>query len=84
MKTEEDILQAGDAGPYGELAAKNNPQDLVIVYIPALSLCLKRAETHKGRNLSSQEIDGIKAKMPAMAVPRDIAEAVISDRGGIE
>ena len=74
----------GAVASHAELSILDNPQDLVLVYMPAISLILERAIEIKGGALSDDEIQRIRAASLVQALPRDVADAVISERGGLE
>ena len=78
------ILQVGEVGPYVELSAKNNPNDLTLVYIPAITLLLERAKEINGKELSETQIQKIRSKADVMALQKDVAINVVKERGGIE
>ena len=78
-----DLLKVGDVGTYESLIAKSHPQELSLVYFPALTLMLHRATELKGRPLSQTEEDRITRGAEVMALPVNVADATIQDRGGI-
>lgn len=75
------MLKIGDTGPFGELMAKENPEGLVVFYIPGIEPMLNRAEELKGMSLSDSEIERIRNGAPAIAASREVATATIKDRG---
>lgn len=77
-------LEVGDTGPFESLSAKGNPKSLVLVYMPALSALLARAEELKGKVLSDTEIQRIKNGAQVIAVPKEVADATIENRSGVE
>ena len=79
-----DVLKVGDVGSYEAQAKKQNPDKLALVYVPALTLLLQRAEQLKGTLLSTAEVGRISAQAEAVAMPQAVAEGVIRDRGGIK
>ena len=80
----DNVLQAGEEGSYSSLASKENPDNLRIVYIPALDLMLKRAEQLKNKLLSKSEKEKISKSAPAVAMVAELAEQLIAERGGLE
>lgn len=56
-------------------------QDLVIVFIPALSPLLLEAENLKGSALTNDEVVRIRDNAVCVAVPRDVARAITESRG---
>ena len=84
MSAEEGVLEVAAVASHAELSILDNPQDLELVYMPAISLILERAIEIKGGALSDDEIQRIRAASLVQALPRDVADAVISERGGLE
>ncbi len=76
-------LQVGDVGSYESLSGKPNPEELVIIYMPSLAAFIERATELKGSELSESELHRISQVAQAMALPQDVAEKTIADRGGI-
>ena len=68
-------------GPYAELIVRDNPDDLVIVFMPSLYSWLSRAEESKGSALSPIEVTRIRDRAPAIAVTAEQVEKLNADRG---
>lgn len=68
-------LTAGETGGFGELAAKDNPELLVVSYIPPIEAMLERARQLKGKELSPTEVERIRNDAPAIALPPLVHEA---------
>ena len=77
-----EALKVGDVGPHSEQAAKSNPDKLVLVYIPSLSALLARAAELKGKPLSESETQRIASHAEVVAMPKEVAESVLQQRGG--
>ena len=77
-----ETLKVGDVGPQVEQSAKSNPDKLVLVYIPALSALLARAAELKGKPLSESEIQRIARHAEVVAMPKEVADSVLRQRGG--
>ena len=75
------MLKVGDKGSYIELAEKDNPENLVVFYIPGIEPMLMRAKELKGKELSPAEIERIRNNAPAVAATQEVAEATIRNRG---
>lgn len=75
------VLRVGDTGPYAILATKQNPQGLSLVYVPGLMALHGRAAQLKGRPLSEPELKRIADEAEAIAVPGEVAEKTIAERG---
>jgi hypothetical protein len=77
-----ETLKVGDVGSQSVQAAKSNPEKLVLVYIPSLSALLARAVELKGKPLSESEIHRISSQAEVVAMPKEVAESVLQQRGG--
>lgn len=69
------VLKVGDAGTRSELAARQNPDHLVLLHNPGLSALLARAESLAGSTLTDSEKRRIADGAPPVAVPKEVAEA---------
>jgi hypothetical protein len=79
--SEPPVLRVGDTGPYAILTTKQNPQGLSLVYVSGLLALHGRAEQLKGRPLSEPGLKRIADEAEAIAVPWEVAEKTIADRG---
>lgn len=77
-----ETLKVGDVGSQSVQVAKSNPDKLVLVYIPSLSALLGRATELKGEPLSESEIQRISSRAEVVAMQKEVAEAVLQQRGG--
>lgn len=77
-----ETLKVGDVGSQSVQVAKSNPDKLVLVYIPSLSALLGRATELKGKPLSESEIQRISSRAEVVAMQKEVAEAVLQQRGG--
>jgi len=75
------ILRPGDAGSFGGLSAKDNPDGLALVYVPGLAALLERAKQLKGSELSEEESARIAEHANVMAVTPEMAKETIESRG---
>jgi hypothetical protein len=64
-----------------ELMGRDNPNGLVVVFMPSLYSWLKRAEQSKGDALSETEVVRIRDRAPAIAVTPQQAAKLSADRG---
>jgi hypothetical protein len=69
------------SGPYAELIARDNPDGLIVVFMPSLYSWLSQAERVKGAALSSTEVTRIRDASPAIAVTAEQAKRLNADRG---
>lgn len=76
------ILKVGDVGSFESQSLKSNPDGLSLVYIPAITLLLERAAQLKGSALSDAERKRIEHQAGVVAMPSDVAESVVKQRGG--
>ena len=74
-------LSVGDIGSFGELRARQNPDGLVLVYVPGLAALLERARQLKGSELSEAEAASIAEHASVMAVTAEVAKKTVADRG---
>lgn len=68
-------------GAYAELISRDNPDGLVIVFMPSLHSWLSRAEESKGTALLPTEVTRIRDRAPAIAVTAEQVERLNADRG---
>ena len=74
-------LKEGDHGPYGTLSGRQLPDGLAILFIPALSALLTRAEELKGAPLTEEQVLRIRDAAVAVVTTADAATATIEQRG---
>ena len=79
-----EVLKVGDVGPYAAQSSKANPDNLSLVYVPALTLVLSRAAELKGKSLTDAEVTRITNRAEVVAMPKAVADSVIRERGGIK
>jgi len=70
-----------DTGTYAEVAARPNPQNLVIQCVPALVTILFSFETKAGSPLTREQVEAIRDQASVIAVPEEAARAVDERRG---
>src|SRR5262245_9561023 len=73
-------LRENDVGPFGELSKRPNPDNLVILTVPAFEYLLPSLQKQLGRDLTPEEIEVQRRKAPAMAVRRSVAEKMQAAR----
>ena len=71
----------GDHGPYGTLAPRPLPEGLTILFVPALSALLTRAEQLKGSPLTEEQVLRVRDAAVAVVTRADAAEVTIEQRG---
>lgn len=64
-------LQQHDIGPYGELMARSNPDQLVVRHVPSFERMLPLIEQSVGRKLTAEEIEHHRNAAPAVAVTKE-------------
>src|SRR4051812_42877998 len=74
-------LHEGDHGPYGSLAPRPLPGGLAIMFVPALSALLTRAEQIKGSPLTEDHVLRVRDVAVAVVTRADAAAATIERRG---
>ena len=74
-------LSVGEVGSFRELSAKENPDGLAVVYIPALAALLERAKQLKGSELSEKGLARIAEHATMIAATPEVAKETIEKRG---
>ncbi len=77
------MLLNGENGTYEELSKKQNPDHLVLLYIPGLEALFERAKELKGCALSDEEKEKIRQRATVTATHPEVAKEVIEKRGYI-
>lgn len=75
-------LRENDAGTYGDLSARPNPDSLVILAIPPVEDLIPALQQHLGRELTPEEVEVQRRKAPAIVVSREAAEKILAERKG--
>jgi hypothetical protein len=73
-------LRENETGAYGKLAARPNPDQLVIMPIPPVEDLLPFLEQRLGRKLSAEEIEIERRKAPSIVVTKTAAEKIQAER----
>jgi hypothetical protein len=76
-----ELLKHEQNGPYAELIARDNPEGLIVVFMPSLYSWLTQAEESKGSALSPTEVTRIRDGAPTIAVTAEQAEKLRASRG---
>jgi len=74
-------LKEGEHGPYSILASRPLPDGVTILFMPALSALLTRAEQLKGSPLTEEQVLRIRDGALAVVTRGDAAAATIEQRG---
>jgi hypothetical protein len=61
--------------------SSQNDENLRLVHVPALVAVLLNSEEKKGSPLTEQEVIDIRDSAKCMAMPIDVAEKVVDERG---
>jgi hypothetical protein len=75
-----DPLQLNEAGPFGELSLRPNPNGYVILSMPPFDAMLPFLAKRLGRDLTADEVEVQRQKAPALVVTRDVAEKMANAR----
>jgi hypothetical protein len=81
MAASGESLKDLEVGSYEELAARPNPEHLVLQYIPSLAATLLNVENKKGSALTRNEVEMLRDKANIMAILPAAAKAVEDRRG---
>jgi len=74
MSTSNEPLRLNEVGAYGDLIARPNPDDLVVLTVPPFEAMLPFIAQNMGRELSSDEIEVERRKAPSIVVTKEAAE----------
>jgi hypothetical protein len=72
-------LEIGASGSFGELSSLENPDDLVVSYLPPVEAMLERAKQLKGSELSPSETERIRKNAPAIAISKEVHQATFGN-----
>jgi hypothetical protein len=78
MTSVNEPLRVCDAGPFGVLSKRPNPDGLTVVTYPLFELVLPHLEKRAGRKLTPAEVEAELALAPSVALTRDEAESYIA------
>ncbi len=82
MAEPDEPLRENEVGPFGELARRPNPDNLVILSVPAIEDLLPSLQEQLGRELTPQEIDIQRRKAPSIVVNKIVADKMRAERAG--
>jgi hypothetical protein len=80
MNAPSEPIRLYEVGEYGELAARPNPDGLVILPVPPVEEMLRIISKRLGRELLPHEIQAEYRQAPSMVHTRIEAEKIIADR----
>ncbi len=80
MAESSEPLQDSEAGSVGELARRPNPDGLVIWPVPAIEALIAARQQALGRELTADEIDVQRSKVPAIVVTKEVADRLMVER----
>jgi hypothetical protein len=80
MDTSSTPLQLNEVGAYGDLAARPNPDGLVILSVPPFEAMLPFLAERLGRELTSDEIEIERKKAPSIVLTKQAAEQMSAAR----
>jgi hypothetical protein len=80
MADPSDPLRENDVGAFADLAARPNPDALVILAVPPIEDLIPALEQRLGRALTPEEVEAERRKAPSIAVARDAAERILAER----
>lgn len=82
MPSPNEPLQANEVGAYGDLMARPNPEELVVLTVPPFESMLPFLARQAGRELSAAEIEAEHKRAPSIALTKDAAEKMGAARAG--
>jgi hypothetical protein len=80
MDTSSTPLQLNEVGAYGDLAARPNPDGLVILSVPPFEAMLPFLAQRLGRELTPDEIEIERKKAPSIVLTKQAAEQMSAAR----
>jgi hypothetical protein len=80
MDTSSTPLQLNEVGAYGDLAARPNPDGLVILSVPPFETMLPFIAKRFGRELTPDEIEIERKKAPSIVLTKEAAEQMSAAR----
>ena len=72
-------LEVGASGSFSELSSLENPDGLVVSYLPPVEAMLERAKQLKASELSPSEIERIRKNAPAIAISKEVHEVTFGN-----
>jgi hypothetical protein len=75
-------LRQHDVGPYEELAARANPDGLVVLAVPPFETMLPFLERKLGRPLTAEEIEAKRRTAPSIALTPEQARGMAASLPG--
>jgi hypothetical protein len=82
MPSANEPLRESDVGIFWELAQRPNPDDLVILPVPAVEHLLASLRQQLGRDLTPEEVEVQRRKAPSIVVSKAVAEKMLAERVG--
>ena len=80
MASSNDPIQLNEVGAYDDLAARPNPDGLVILSVPPFEAMLPFIAQKMGRQLTPDEIDVERKKAPSIVLTKEAAEQMSAAR----
>ena len=80
METPITPIRLNEVGAYGDLAARPNPDDLVILSVPPFESMLPFIAQRLGRELTPDEIEAERKKAPSIVLTKEAAAQMTSAR----
>ena len=80
MPSPTEPLKLNEVGAYGDLIARPNPDGLVVFSLPPFETLLPFIAQKKGRELTPDEIEAERKRVPSIALTKDAAERLAVER----
>jgi hypothetical protein len=74
-------IKASETGSYAEIARRSNPENYVILFIPALVAILLSVERKNGGPLNQAQVEAVRDAANVVVAPLHAAAAVEEKRG---
>jgi hypothetical protein len=79
MPTPTDPLKLNEVGTYGDLIARPNPDGFIVLSLPPFETLLPFIVSQRGRELTPDEIEAERKRVPSIALTKEAAERLAAE-----
>ena len=80
MPSPTEPLKLNEVGAYGDLIGRPNPDGFVVLSLPPFETLLPFIVRQRGRELTPDEIEAERKRVPSIALTKDAAEQLAAER----
>jgi len=80
MPSPTEPLKLNEVGAYGDLIGRPNPDGFVVLSLPPFETLLPFIVRRRGRELTPDEIEAERKRVPSIALTKDAAEQLAAER----